>query len=415
MIEPNETFQVTLSASASATIGLPPSTTVTITDDDDLTVANRASFREKASTHCNSCRWQTDATAVDQPEPGLSHAQNDESVDAGTSHRRCDRRRRVRRSIDGAVSRLRAGPTAARHQRHAACAAAFGRRRVRFRHNAGGWHRSKSIPVPGNQGLVQIDNLAAALGTNNSLHFVITQYVSSGQTVHANLVYATNKTGSWVFQTVAELGLPRTSLRTLMRALLFAGDRLAELSRTSRTPPILSTRPARRRTPGSATPPIAMASGTTQIVSQPSDNSGDAGLGGSVAIGPGDVVAIASFFVERDDSGADLFRLLMHTRQANGAFATETVASSPAGYVGSDGAFFTGFARNCSSTMWAGQNITFSDHASDHPASGGMQEYAGQIRHAIKFGGTWSINTVLQQTDPVHNQMVYPVAALSDL
>ena len=56
-------------------------------------------------------------------------------------------------------------------------------------------------------------------------------------------------------------------------------------------------------------------------------------------------------------------------------------------------------------------NITFSDEAGQHLPVTYANEYSGQIRLATLNGSQWSVQTVFRQSDPLHNQLFYPVAA----
>lgn len=56
-------------------------------------------------------------------------------------------------------------------------------------------------------------------------------------------------------------------------------------------------------------------------------------------------------------------------------------------------------------------NIVFSDEAGQHLPVTFANEFSGQIRLAILNGTQWSVQTVFRQTDPLHNQLFYPVAA----
>ena len=57
-------------------------------------------------------------------------------------------------------------------------------------------------------------------------------------------------------------------------------------------------------------------------------------------------------------------------------------------------------------------HIAFADYASQHFPEFGADEFAGQIRHAVKTGSTWQIQRVVSQSDPLRNQMIYPTMAL---
>ncbi len=144
------------------------------------------------------------------------------------------------------------------------------------------------------------------------------------------------------------------------------------------------------------------------------DKSGDAGLGCSLAIGPDDQPAVAAFYVERANSGSPQnSRLMLHRRTAQGTWNSQTVLNSPDGYTAGDGKMGTGFAPHLLFDGKGRPHIAFSDHASQHFDGAGADEFGGQIRHAYHDGTRWVFRTVFRQTDPLRNQVVHPVMALS--
>ncbi|HND54046.1 MAG TPA: SdrD B-like domain-containing protein, partial [Pirellulaceae bacterium] len=147
----------------------------------------------------------------------------------------------------------------------------------------------------------------------------------------------------------------------------------------------------------------------TEIVHRPSDDSGQSNVASSIAIGPGDRPAIAHFFVDRYSTGsAQSSRLLYHERRDDGTWTNETIATQPDGYAAADGPRFTGFAPHLVFDGAGRPNVAFSDHASQHFAGFGADEFAGQIRRAVKQSGSWSLQTVLRQTDPLRNMVAFP-------
>src|SRR5262249_19685856 len=55
--------------------------------------------------------------------------------------------------------------------------------------------------------------------------------------------------------------------------------------------------------------------------------------------------------------------------------------------------------------------IVFSDEAGQHNLVTYANEAAGQIRAAVWTGSRWDVQTVYRQTNPLANQLFYPVAA----
>jgi hypothetical protein len=152
---------------------------------------------------------------------------------------------------------------------------------------------------------------------------------------------------------------------------------------------------------------------TTQVVYQPSGDTGDAGLGSSIAIGPGNSIAIASFYAPEAETGSTgACELLYNVLQPNGTWGTTIVATQADGYVAGDGGF-TGYNPLLRFDSSGDANIVFSDYASQHFGSSGQQSYAGQIRHAVLVNGQWSLQTVFQQTNPLANELAFPTMALS--
>ena len=142
------------------------------------------------------------------------------------------------------------------------------------------------------------------------------------------------------------------------------------------------------------------------------DGSGEAGLGASIAIGPDDQPAIASWYDERASTGSSQWsQLLYFHRNNSGVWSQSTVTGAPDGYAAGDGDKGTGFAPYLRFDSQGRAHIIFSDHASQHFSSG-QNEYAGQIRHAV-LNGNWSFETLYRQTNPLARQMIYPAFALN--
>jgi hypothetical protein len=151
----------------------------------------------------------------------------------------------------------------------------------------------------------------------------------------------------------------------------------------------------------------------SETVYDPPDGHSDAGLGASIAIAPNGQPAIASFLDPRVQTGSSAGgSLLFHQRGTNGAWTTTIVANSASGYTAGDGNTGTGFAPSLFFDFAGRPHIVFTDHASQH-FDGQQDEFCGNLRHAWLYGGTWRIQTLFQQSDPVHNQVFFPNAASS--
>ncbi|MCA9225143.1 MAG: hypothetical protein KDA47_06000 [Planctomycetales bacterium] len=282
-----------------------------------------------------------------------------------------------------------------------------------YRRDDAGWTLVDSVELPAGS-FESIAHLAADIGSDDSLHFIAT--VGGFKT--GRLVYGTNASGDWQVQQVADPAATETFG-------YFAADHRRYVSmavddnnaaHVTFTPEFLDNGTGGFARPFNQLAYATNASGswTTEIVHQPTDDSGESGSGATIAIGPNGQPAIAQFFVDRVSTGSASFsRLLYHTRQAGGGWMTETVASAPDGYSAGDGPKFTGYAPLLKFDAEGLPHIAFSDHASQHFPTFGADEFAGQIRHAVKQNGVWTIDRVLPQSDPLRNQMVYPAMAIT--
>ena len=285
-----------------------------------------------------------------------------------------------------------------------------------YRRDDGGWSLVENIPL-GLANSESVVHLAAAVGAQDTLHFVVTV----GDFAVGRLLYGSNKSGNWQTSEVTNPAAIETTLPAIS-ASYFRYVSLAidanNAAHVAYTPEFLDNGQGDFAVPFSRLAYATNRTGvwTTQIIHQPSDDSGDSGCGASIAIAPDGQPAIAQFFVDRGSNGfASLARLQYHKRQSNGTWATETVASSADGYAAGDGNKFTGYSPQLLFGPDGSPHIAFSDYASQRVTVNGGEyadEYAGQIRHAVKTGSTWQIGRIVAQTDPRHNQMIYPTMAI---
>lgn len=148
----------------------------------------------------------------------------------------------------------------------------------------------------------------------------------------------------------------------------------------------------------------------TQRIAWVPDESGDAGEGASIVIGPNDQPAIAAWYNERWRTGSsDFCRLYYYTRDAGGNWTQQLVADRAAGYEAGDGNKGTGFAPYLRFDSRGRPNIAFCDDAAQHFPL--QNEYAGNLRHAWHDGTRWNTRTVYQQTAPLDRQVIYPAMA----
>src|SRR5262245_47527091 len=281
-----------------------------------------------------------------------------------------------------------------------------------------GWRMVETIAPPW-RSTWGPNNLVAAAGPGNSLHLTFTETTVAATAVGhfgtGNLWYATNKTGRWTFGKIAATAdlnydVWIMGMRYAPRFLSLAVDKQGN-AHVTYTPQFYIS--GAFGTVQSDLKYASNASGAWQseTVVAASDGSADAGLGASVAIAPNGTIAIASYFVDRYESGSPQSAVLLYsTRNADGTWTTVNAAITPDGYVGTDGAKFTGFAPQLSFDAQSRPTIVFSDEAGQHLPVSFSNEFAGQIRSATLVNGSWVMNTLFRQSDPLANQLSYPVA-----
>lgn len=283
----------------------------------------------------------------------------------------------------------------------------------------GAWREVESIAAPWLSTWGPA-HLVAEAGPGNSLHLLFAETYRAatgpGQPGTGILWYASNTSGSWRFDRVADTADPKTDVwftggRWAPRFLSLAVDArgAAHLTYTPQfyVAGAFSTVYSELRYASNA------AGGwRTERVMAPADGTADAGLGASVAVSPGGTVAVASYYVDRYTTGSPrASKLMYHTRTGNGTWTHADVVTRPDGYAAGDGARFTGFAPQLAFDAANKPTIVFSDEAGEHLAESHANEFAGQIRVATLSGGRWTAKTVFRQTDPIRNQLFYPVAA----
>jgi hypothetical protein len=291
-----------------------------------------------------------------------------------------------------------------------------------YRRSGETWSVLTSIAIPAVASRGWFGSFNAAYAADGSISFVFTDTtnINNFQPGDARLYHATNKSGNWVFTKVTDIGDPAAYRRDFVgRPISFAIDSLG-FSHIAYTPAFNAPLYGQYNRPYSelayATNRTTDSSWTTQIVlgTKPADDSADSGLGASLAIGPGDQISIASFFLDRVPTGSpSSAQLLFHTRLSNGTWTREVVASNPAGYQAGDGPLGTGVSPDLVFRPDGKPLIVFSDFAGQHFAQFGAIGFAGQIRQAVKNNGAWALSTVFAQSDPLRNQMIYPTIAVS--
>lgn len=263
------------------------------------------------------------------------------------------------------------------------------------------------------------NNFVAEAGANNSIHLIFTETnvaaTGVGNFGSGSLYYATNASGAWAFSKVADTA-------DLNHDVWFTGGRWAprflSLAVDSQNKAHVTYTPQFYIAGAFSTVNSTLMYATnrtgawsSQVVMAPLDGTADAGLGASVAVGPGDQIAVASYYVDRYSTGSPQSSQLLYHTLSGGTWTRSVVTSSPDGYVAGDGARFTGFAPQLFFDSAGRANITFSDEAGEHLPVSYANQFAGQIRLATLNGSSWALQTVYRQTDPVANQLFYPVAA----
>lgn len=260
----------------------------------------------------------------------------------------------------------------------------------------------------------ELQLLVGALGPDNTFHLAT---ISGGD--HPNLAYGYLRDGEWNWTNITPIGaFPRYYLAPSYAArwLSLAVDSGNRAHIVFRPEFRLSYKGGHVRVYNE----LAYASNesgswVTRIVQKPADESGEAGNGLSIAIGPDDQPRIASWYNERGDGGsAQASRLYLHTRGRNGAWTKSEVISRPDGYIAGDDEKGTGFAPYLRFDARGRPHILFLDHGSEHFGESGQSEYAGHLRHAVlEDGWRWEVQTILRQTNPKEEQVLYPAFAIN--
>jgi hypothetical protein len=284
---------------------------------------------------------------------------------------------------------------------------------------ASGWKLATTLTPPG-LNLWGPNNLVAVAGPHNSISLLYTETTVAagnvGQFGSGTLWYATNQSGNWTYSqiaTTADLNADiwiegtRYAPRFLSLAVTPSGS-----AYVTYTPEFYVS--GAFGTIDSTLMFATNASGSWQsqtVVAPLNGAPGDAGLGASVAVAPDGQVAVASYYVERFATGsAEASWLMYSTLNANGSWTSTTAVSTPDGYVAGDGAHYTGFAPELSFNAQSQPTIVFSDEAAQHLLVSYENEFSGQIRTTTLVNGSWVTATVLPQSNPLVNQLFYPVA-----
>ncbi len=253
----------------------------------------------------------------------------------------------------------------------------------------------------------------AAIGPNDKLHLAL---VGSGSS--PTIKYGSNKGGSWNWQSVANVsGNPRGFLQQSYAPRWFSmaidSQNKAHLTYC---PQFVMGQFGGYLRPYSELHYATDRDGnwTTLKIAGVADGSGDAGAGASIAIGPDNQPAIASWHNERAPTGSSQENFLnYHRRASNGNWTTQRVNGNSAGYQAGDGPKGGGFAPHLRFDSQGRPNIAFCDDAAQHFSVAGQNEYAGNLRHTYLNGSHWVFKTVYQQSNALNGQIVYPAMAIA--
>lgn len=256
---------------------------------------------------------------------------------------------------------------------------------------------------------------SAAMGAGDSLHLAVIPAGTSPA-----LSYGSDKTGTWQWSRVTSLvGDPRGYLHQSWSPRFFSmavdSQNFAHIAFCPHFDLGLSP-DGQHLKPYSELHYASNRGGgwTDEKVAGVADGSGDAGAGASIAIGPNDQPAIASWYNERADTGSSQFsHLNYHDKDAGGNWVLHYVAGYADNYFAGDTERGCGFAPYLRFDSKGRPNIAFCDDASQHYWDTGQNEYAGNLRHAWLDGGVWNVRTIYRQTDPLAHQVVYPAMAMS--
>ena len=268
--------------------------------------------------------------------------------------------------------------------------------------NASNWSQVESLSAPGT-----VTRLVGALGTQDSFHLgVLTQ-----DTLH----HALGRNGSWSWSSVDSVGqdaywTPGSYSRRWLSLAVDAQNAAHFVYRPSFD---FTTHPEGYMRAYTKLKYASNATGTWvgQIVREPDDISGEAGSGQSIAIGPNGKPAIASWYNERGDGGSSQWsRLQFYEMTSPGQWARSEVISRPSAYIAGDGEKGTGAYPYVRFDSAGRPHIIFTDHAAEHFPY--QNEYAGNLRHAVRENGQWKIDTVFSQDKPLQQQIIFPAFAI---
>ncbi len=275
--------------------------------------------------------------------------------------------------------------------------------------DGGNWEFEESVAVSGPLGVQSpenIDNVTGAVAADGSIHLIAAM---RSALTNGAIRYATNKSGSWQFETVPA---PLEPVFILNSGANYSTRYFSVAVDSANAVHIAYTPRFEQENFGRVFSQLIYATNRggnwgVEPIFAPPDGTGDAGLASSIAVGPGDQVAVASYFVDRVTTGSPASAQLLFHRRTDRGWQAQTVAAQSDGYSAADGPQYTGFSPLLQFDGGV-PVITFSDIAAEH-IGGSAREYSGQIRTATLSPGGWQLATVFRQANPLANLMLYPV------
>lgn len=279
------------------------------------------------------------------------------------------------------------------------------------RNNSGAWTQTEVISNTQANGDLEV--LEVGIGANDAFHLGALTVGPS-----RNLTYGSNKNGSWSWTKVSDVTDAAPTYWAppfAPRWLSMAVDSSNNAHFAFRSSMDLSHHPQGYPRAYSVLKYATSRDGFAhRVVSTPVDSSGEAANGASIAIAPDGKPSIVSWYDERAETGsAQESYMFFHQPDAAGNWSKSLVNRTADGYVAGDGNKGTGFSPYLRYDSRGRAHILFMDHAGEHFAVVGQQEYAGNVRHAWWNGSSWSFETVFRQTNPLAQQAVYPAFAMS--
>ncbi len=117
----------------------------------------------------------------------------------------------------------------------------------------------------------------------------------------------------------------------------------------------------------------------------------------SLAVAPDGRPVVAASYQTRVITGSLKSSELRVYARTNGKWCYETVATTPDGYQGGDGAKYTGALPYLTYDMQGRPHVLFTDMSQWHDGNGWSNGINGQLRHAVRSDDGWKLATLLSQ------------------